>query len=207
MPVGDASTIKLDGRFDDAFWKDVPTHDLKVLTTGAAPSIPTTFKIATTPEALYLAIRCSDPDMKGLNNTSRQHDDMNIWSGDAIELLLETQAYSYYQIAISPSGAVTDLDRIDGNMDSLWSSNVQVVASQDDDGWQLEIKLPLYDELQRTVGPETGIAGDMPTVDRPWHFNVCRQRLRNDSQHYSAFSPTGAMHFHDTMKFARLGSK
>lgn len=207
IPVGDASQIKLDGHFDDAFWKDVPSQELKVLSTGGVPSIPTTFQAATTPEALYFAIRCSDPDMATLNVASAKHDDMNIWSGDAVELLLETQAYSYYQIAISPSGAVTDLDRIDGNMDSLWSSNVQVAASRDDEGWSLEIKLPLYDELQRTVGPETGVAGDMPTAKKPWHFNVCRQRMREDSEYYSAFSPTGAMHFHDTMKFAELSSE
>lgn len=204
MPIGDDSQLKLDGSFDDAFWKDVPVQELKVLSTGAKPSIATQFQMAATPKAIYFAIRCMDPDMAHLIIGSTRDQDMSIWSGDTIELLLETQAYSYYQIVVSPSGAVTDLDRIDGNMDAAWSSEVKVAASRDDQGWSLEIKLPLYDELQRAVGPETGVAGDMPTAKKPWYFNICRQRLRPDSQHFSAFSPTGKMNFHDTQKFATL---
>lgn len=208
IPVRNQPEITLDGRFDDAMWKGVPRQSLKVLSTGAEPSIPTHFQMVATNDALYFAIRCDDPDMAKLNaNASAKHDDMSIWSGDAVELLLETQYASYYQIVISPTGAVTDLDRIDGNLDSLWSSNVQVAAARDADGWSLEIKLPLYDELQRTVGPETGVSGDRPTAEMPWHFNVCRQRIRQGSEHYSAYSPTGTMNFHDVMKFARLSSK
>ncbi|MCH5377154.1 MAG: tetratricopeptide repeat protein, partial [Planctomycetes bacterium] len=38
----------------------------------------------------------------------------------------------------------------------------------------------------------------------PWHFNVCRQRIRATGDEYSAFSPTGNAHFHEVLKFGQL---
>jgi tetratricopeptide (TPR) repeat protein len=44
--------------------------------------------------------------------------------------------------------------------------------------------------------------GHHPTRSLPWHFNVCRQRIREDGTEHSAFSPTGTDNFHQVMKFA-----
>jgi predicted negative regulator of RcsB-dependent stress response len=41
-------------------------------------------------------------------------------------------------------------------------------------------------------------------VSLPWHFNVCRQRIREHGAEYSAFSPTGTAGFHAPRKFAQF---
>jgi hypothetical protein len=48
------------------------------------------------------------------------------------------------------------------------------------------------------------VLGRKPIQSLPWHINICRQRLREDGQELSAFSPTGTNGFHVPMKFARL---
>ena len=58
--------------------------------------------------------------------------------------------------------------------------------------------------LQEELDPLNGLAGKRPSKARPWYFNVCRQRVRDDGTELSAFSPTGKKHFHDVMKFGKL---
>jgi hypothetical protein len=53
------------------------------------------------------------------------------------------------------------------------------------------------DPLHRVIGRK-------PTQSLPWHINLCRQRVRDDGQEHSAFSPTGSEVFHNTMKFAHF---
>jgi hypothetical protein len=48
------------------------------------------------------------------------------------------------------------------------------------------------------------VIGRRPSTSLPWHFNVCRQRIREDGQEASAYSPTGKANFHEVMKFAHL---
>ena len=45
--------------------------------------------------------------------------------------------------------------------------------------------------------------GAKPTQDAPWHFNVCRLRVREDEKSTSAFSATGGG-FHVVSRFAKL---
>jgi len=58
-----------------------------------------------------LAIRCEELRGSKPNITSAKKDDGAMWYGDVVEILLETEAHSYYQIAINPAGIVSDLDR------------------------------------------------------------------------------------------------
>jgi len=48
------------------------------------------------------------------------------------------------------------------------------------------------------------VVGRKPSQSLPWHFNVCRQRIRERGSEYSAFAPTGKMSFHVPMKFAHF---
>ena len=84
---------------------------MRELQTGRPPTFGTSFKTAWRGHYLYVAIRCDEhPGEKPSIGTTRE-DDPALWYGDAVEVLLETEARSYYQIAVSPSDAVADLDR------------------------------------------------------------------------------------------------
>ena len=199
----DDKHIRMDGKLDDEFWQGLGTYGLKELQTGREPVFRTWFKVAWAGDSMYLGITCLDRDTKTLNIGATQHGDVNVWVGDTVELLIETQAHSYYQIAISPVGAVVDADREKG-IRTLWSSGIKVASHIAEGCWSLEVRLPVAGDLQAQVDPLNGVAGRRPSATYPWYFNVCRQRVRASGSEFSAFSPTGKEHFHDLMKFGKL---
>ena len=202
--VGEArSKIVIDGRLDDEAWKNAfpsATCSLRELQTGRPPTFGTTVKSTWLGRDLYFAIRCDERLGEKPNIGTTKEDDGALWYGDAVELLLETESRSYYQTAISPSGAVVDLDR-GASRDKWfsWDSNAEVATHIADDHWTIEIRLPI---TQDENDPLHQVIGRKPDKSLPWHINICRQRIREDGAEYSAFSPTGAEHFHDVMKFA-----
>ena len=195
----------IDGVLDDDAWVNAfpsATVKLRELQTGRQPIFGTTVKAAWFGNDLYFAIRCDEhPGEKPRIGTTKSGD-ASLWYGDAVELLIETESRSYYQIAISPSGATVDLDRsADRAAWYSWRSKAEVATKIHDDHWIVEVKLPIREDEN---DPLNQIIGHHPNRSLPWHFNVCRQRIREDGSEYSAFSPTGADNFHNVMKFATL---
>lgn len=199
-----ADGLLIDGRLDDEFWSGLPEFELREIIGGGSPEATTTFRMAWGDNnSLYIGIRCDEPDMAGLAEAASYDGDVSVWLGDCIELLLETPVHQYYQITISPSGFLLDADRAHG-LNSLWSAGAVVAAHQGEDYWSIEIQLPAGGEQAREIDPDNGISGDMPDGDAPWHFNLCRQRVRDGETQGSAFSPTGRKHFHDVFKFGSI---
>jgi len=199
--------IKLDGKLDDKFWEGVRVYTLREIQTGRPPQYGTSFRVAWgSDDSLYFGIRCEDRDTETLNIATRKDGDTSIWTGDTLEILFETPTHSYYQITINPAGAMLDLDRKQGH-NTLWSSGAQVATHIGDGIWTLEVRLPVAGEEARELDPQNGIAGKRPSRVYPWYFNVCRQRVRDNSTELSAWSPTGKRHFHELMKFGKLWVK
>ena len=202
----DAAGIVIDGKLDDDFWQKYPAPfigSLRELQTGGKPTFGTTFKAAWgTDGSLYLAIRCEERRGEKLNITATKKDDAALWYGDAVEILIETESHSYYQIAISPSGAIADMDRSASAASRLsWDSLAEVATQIADDHWTVEMRIPV---TQDENDPLHQVIGRRPSISLPWHFNVCRQRIREDGQEASAYSPTGKPNFHEVMNFAHL---
>lgn len=202
----DAAGIVIDGKLDDDFWQKYPAPfigALRELQTGGKPTFGTTFKAAWgTDGSLYLAIRCEERRGEKLNIAATKKDDAALWYGDAVEILIETESHSYYQIAVSPSGAIADLDRSASRAAWFsWDSQAEVATQIADDHWTVEIRIPV---TQDENDPLHQVIGRKPSASLPWHFNVCRQRIREEGQEASAYSPTGVNHFHDVMKFAHF---
>lgn len=203
--VGEAYDIEIDGDLDDEYWKKCPsaaTGRLGELQTGRTPTYKTSFKAGWIRNDLYFAIRCEElPGTTPVSTASRE-DDTAIWKGDAVELLLATEAHSYYQIAISPDGTVVDQDRSATGAGSLkWDSKAEVATRIHEDHWTVEIRIPV---TQDENDPLHLVLGNRPIQSLPWHINVCRQRIREDGQEFSALSPTGSPSFHVPMKFAHF---
>ena len=126
-----------------------------------------------------------------------------IFNGDNIDLLLETPVHRYYQITVSPSGALLDMDRSRG-FHTHWSSQAVIATHQGEDYWSLEIQLPPAGEDAAEMDPDTGIAGSMPNERAPWYFNLGRARPRAGEVEVTVVAPTGSEHFHNRFKFGRL---
>lgn len=199
--------IKLDGKLDDKFWEGLPDNQLVDVETAKTPASKTSFKVGWAENALYFGIRCEDADMKNLYIAATENKNANVFNGDNIELLLETQVHSYYQIAFSPAGSVFDMDRQGGKFNSSWSSGIEAAAYRGDNFWSLEIRVPIAGENAEAIDALNGIAGAKPTEAAPWHINLCRQRVREKETELTTFSPTGKRSFHELMKFGPLTVK
>jgi tetratricopeptide (TPR) repeat protein len=203
--VGDAHDIVIDGRLDEVYWQNCPvaaTGRFRELQSGRAPIFGTSFKAGWQGDNLYFAIRCEERSGEKPVSASTRNDDSAIWHGDVIEIELATETHSYYQVAISPAGHIVDLDRGAAKGQSFgWDSKAEVATHIADDHWTVEIRFPVTSDEN---DPLNRIIGRHPTQSLPWHINLCRQRIREDGQELSAFSPTGTRGFHEPMKFAHF---
>jgi hypothetical protein len=199
--------IVIDGKFDDQYWKDCPTAAtgrLRQLQTGLDPIYATHIKAGWDRSAqnLYFAIRCEERKGEPLNIATEKNEDQAIWYGDVVEILLDTDTHHYYQLAINPAGALVDLDRgADKSAWFRWESQAEVATHVADDHWNIEIRIPVTTDEN---DPLNQVIGRKPSSSIPWHFNICRQRIRENGKEYTAFSPTGKASFHNTEKFAKF---
>ena len=198
-------TFKLDGRLDEAFWHGMPSvcgGTLRETQTGRPPGCPTSFKVVWAKGAVHFGIRCQDVAGNPANIATRKRGDPAIFHGDNVEILIETESHSYYQIVINPAGAVVDIDRKAPKRRWYeWDSKAEVATHVGKDYWTVEVKIPVD---QDSDDPLHVVAGRKPTARLPWHINVCRQRMRNNVAEWSCWSPTGKRGFHDVMKFGKL---
>ncbi|MBU63157.1 MAG: hypothetical protein CMI26_11725 [Opitutae bacterium] len=199
--------IVIDGKLDDQHWerhRNWSVGRLRELQTGAQPVFGTTVMSAwdRSGQNLYFAIRCDERPGEKLNVTSTKREDEAMWYGDCVEIHLETDSHSYYQLAVNPAGALVDIDRgVDRHSWFRWESQAEVATHVADDHWTVEIRIPVTTDEN---DPLNFVVGRKPSVSLPWHFNVCRQRIREHGAEYSAFSPTGTAGFHAPRKFAQF---
>ncbi|MCA1809592.1 MAG: carbohydrate-binding family 9-like protein, partial [Lentisphaerae bacterium] len=174
---------------------------------GESPVYPTRFRIGVSGNNLYVGVLCEDIKGQPFNAPQLEKDDYGIWEGDVVEILLETPANSYYQVAANPAGVTADLDRGAGGLAkaTTWDAQAEVAAFVDEAAgtWSVEARIPFTPSAQ---DPLHEIIGTPPSKDKPWHFNLCRQRARNQRTELemTAFSPTGKKVFHDVLKFGKL---
>ena len=199
--------IVIDGKLDDEYWerhRDWSVTPLRELQTGGKPIFGTTVMAAWDRggQNVYFAIRCEERPGEKLNITTSKRDEESIWYGDVVEILLDTDANSYYQIAVNPAGALADLDRnVDKSARFRWESQAEVATHVADDHWTVEIRIPVTEDEN---DPLNQVIGRKPSQSLPWHINICRQRARENGTEHSAISPTGAASFHHQLKFAHF---
>jgi hypothetical protein len=169
-------------------------------------------------DSLYFGIRCEfDPNEPPVIGSTKDHDPA-IWQGEHLELLIETDQHSYYQIVVNPAAAIIDLDRgvtLKQGRAYQWSSQAEVAAHVGHDFWSVEIRLPVTtsdeDPLHQIIGnqPFEAKAPALETgkgASLPWYFNLFRKRSGTDEVETSSFSPRSeaATSFHDPQRFARI---
>lgn len=200
--------ITIDGKLDDGPWVKIPAASvgqMRELQTGRLPVFGTEIKVEWIGNNLYFAIRCEELPGDKPNIATTKDGDQAIWYGDVVEILLNTDAHNYYQLAINPAGALLDLDRgVERSQWASWDSEAEVATQIEEGHWNIEIRIPVTEDEN---DPLHQVVGRKPTQSLPWLVNVCRQRIRGKGgSEYSAFSPTGTKGFHEPMKFAHFYS-
>jgi len=197
-----------DGQVLKEYWTDVRSAPLVKLTPQSPPpKAATQFQIQREGSILHIGIICQEPDMPGVNIASTAPDDPKLLEGDHITLLIETASNSYYEIAINPTGTVLEIDHGKDGKGVRWTSGAQIAVHRGDRQWSIEMRLPITGEGSRMIDPLKGIDGAQPKDLFPWHFNVCRQRVRGTTIERTAYSATGKHDFYVPEKFAKLWGK
>jgi hypothetical protein len=210
-------TLKMDGKLDEPFWTAYPyPRPLRDVRTGKKPTLETRFMARWWQGSLYFGIRCELAEGESPIIGSGRDNDPAIWQGEHLELLIETDKHSYYQIVVNPAAAIIDLDRAVALSKAYdWSSQAEVTTHVGDDHWSVELRLPVTpsdeDPLHQMVGnrPFQAKQDDLDSgkgTSLPWYFNLYRKRSGTEDVETTAFSPLGpdAKSFHVPLNFARI---
>jgi hypothetical protein len=172
--VRDRGPMKIDGVLDEKAWEK-PTRTLRLgnNVNGKRTEWPTEVKLLRSPDKLYFAFVCHDPD------TMKRS--MKKGEAENVEIFLDPQHDhdSYYQIMIDMAGRVEDIFYEGGGErgQKAWNSGSEVAIKKHDDRWIVEVAVPranMNDGLKR---PAT----------HPWGANFCRS-MRNPPKPEDTFS-------------------
>lgn len=206
LPQRSIEGVTLDGKLDDPFWNDVPAMSLRENKEGGEFQPKTTVRMAWGDnQSLYLGIYCEEPASDSI--LDERVVGFPIFNGDNVDLVLETQVHNFYQLTVSPSGTLLELDRsgmFGGTFFDEWSAGGTVVTHVGEGSWSVEIQLPAAGAEARELDHKYGISGDPPTADSPWYLNLGRQRPREGQKPFASLVPSIERHFHHPVMRAKL---
>ncbi len=202
-------SLKMDGQVNEPFWTAYSLRSaLKDARTGKKPKLATVIRARWWNGSLYFGIECEGAPGTAPVIGGNRDGDPAIWNGEHVELLIETDKHSYYQIVINPDGHIIHLDRgVAKARWQDWSSQAEVAVHRDGGSWSAEIRLPVTSSDE---DPLHQIVGSKPlkirSTNLPWHFNLWRKRAGSGDEEVSVFSTPDpeSKNFHDTLRFGEI---
>lgn len=173
-PVGFARHTEtrplLDGKLDDACWKDLKPMELKVTAcAGEKPDDAKAFADGYKTEAmfaydshfLYVGVKCSHPAGKQVPPAAKRDRDADLRGHDRVDILLDMDRdyQTYYRFQIDHRGCLAE----DCWGDRTWNPKYFVAFVPTDTGWTAEFAIPLVE-----------LTGDRPSHGKAWAVNVSR---------------------------------
>ncbi len=147
------TAIEVDGRLDEAAWKDAPVQGLerqKLPEVGGPVSQPTSFRVLVGREAIYLGIRCQQ-DVELVARRTRR--DREIES-DRVHVDIDSRGRGKdaFHFEVTAGGSLVDGIRYnDTTLDLQWDGNWLAEVSRDPRGWTVEMEIP-FRILRRPPG-------------------------------------------------------
>ena len=180
---------KLDGKLDDAAWKDARTlHLARTLDGSGRAAQPTRVKLLLDRKAkmLYVGVEAFEPLMSKLQVSRRGHDGP-VWSDDSMDIFIGLGG-TYYQFAINAVGSTYDARA----KDASWNSRFKAAAGRDKTHWRLEVAIPL------------GRMARGEKLPAEWTANFNRARRVTGSLEESSWSPTYSGDSHVPSRFGKM---
>jgi hypothetical protein len=165
--VLDAKTkIKIDGKLDEAAWKEAPSAQLADVTTGQRNKklpVDGNVRLLWSEQGFYVAFEAEDKDIVG--GFKKTDKDPHLWTKDTVEIMIDPDGdgdnKDYYEIQINPQNLVFDTQYDDYNVPKQepdgpfghqeWSSGVKSAltvngtldkSDDTDSGYVVEAFLP-----------------------------------------------------------------
>jgi len=129
--------ITLDGKIDPAEWENASSIPIRCQSPndGNQPESAAAAFLQADSDTLYIAMRANRPATKAV----RTEPDGELWLEDSFEVHFYGKDGKHRQIIVSPLGTV--YDALDGRKE--WSSGVKTAAFRSENGWSMELALPL----------------------------------------------------------------
>jgi len=193
-----AEDPKIDGRLDDAAWRNVtPVSFIKADGSGQTPVYPTALKAVWSWQGVTFGFKMTEPDVDKLARdiAADSRDASLIWWNDNVEIFIDPtgQRTGYYQLIINANGAMwTSI----GREDTSWEPPGVLAATHVSDGfWSLEVFVP-YTGFKDALRPGTGVA---------WFGNFTRHRVTDRSQReYQGYNVTTGAPSHNQNAFGPM---
>ncbi len=166
----------LDGKLDDACYKAAARLiGFRDMSSAKLAQVPTECLLARDDNRLYIAFRCTEPEMAGLvaKVTAR---DAPVFADDSVEIFLQPEPGSadYLHFAVNALGARFDERKYDTTWDAEW----EATAARGEGEWTVEIALPFAS------------LGLTPRTAPTWRANFCRNRPHGGASPLSQWSCT-----------------
>jgi hypothetical protein len=150
---------RIDGRLDERFWATADSIDdfrQREPLAGSPATERTVVKVVRDAEALYIAVRCFDSDMRRVR-ASQLRRDADLSSDDNVQLLIDSfdDRRSAFLFGTNPNGVMWDaqfsgVDDLNENWNGIW----EVGVSRDSTGWTAEFRIP-FRTLRFHAGGDT----------------------------------------------------
>ena len=166
--VRTAQPPKIDGRLTEDCWRSAPP-----ITTflQANTNLPAKYGseawVLYDDAALYIGVRCHEPDMKNLRTQAVARDG-KVYHSDSVDIMIDPYAEGndYYHFVVNASGSVFDRACTQSGFigDSKWNADVKAASHVGKNGWSCELAIPYY------------ALGLTAKVGSAWRINICREK-------------------------------
>lgn len=188
-----AQTPALDGKLDDAAWKDSPdATGFYIYKAGGSDKYAlekqTCFKAGWTEDALYIAVRAEESAPEKLMTAAK--DNGEVWGDDSIELFFfPAAARNYTQLVVNSAGR-----RYNGRgYESINLLDWEAKAVVDKTEWRVELRIPF-----------AVLMAQSPKEGDEWAVNIARNLLTGPDGERHTCWPLLQAGFHDAPNFGRF---
>ncbi|MBI3920505.1 MAG: carbohydrate binding family 9 domain-containing protein, partial [Armatimonadetes bacterium] len=183
----------IDGKLDDACWSNAqPVTEFLVNNGNKPAAFSSRARVIYDDEALYIAVRCEEPEVKNLQTRPLPRDHSDVFRTDCIEIMLDPgrSQSDYYHLGVNASGSVADRACTQGGHigDMSWDAEVTAASFVGDTYWSCEVAIPFF-----------GL-GLSSKVGATWGLNICREKKQPAED--SSIAEQGA--FNIASRFAEL---
>ena len=138
------SPVRIDGKLDEAAWKNAETVWLLPVK-GESAEVQTRVKMLADKEFFYFGIESDEPHTDKMLCAVRTRDEINMWRDNLVELFLSEKHTSsiMYQFMLTSRGDMLDLRKSPGHLDTKWNCNMVYKAGVvPGKKWIAEVKIP-----------------------------------------------------------------
>jgi len=157
----------IDGNRDDLAWMLATELEPFIARFASTEELQgtTLAHVAYDDDALYIAVRCQEPQMDALEVVGSRRDD-DVWLGDSIDLFVQRgEDEPFYHVIVNPANVVWDAVHDTEIGDTSWDPPVETATLMGDGFWNVEIALPW-----------AAMDWEAPARGETLRANICRQR-------------------------------